>query len=98
MHGGKKSRPINLAEATEADIVSAFNALQDDTYSKVAVKSILVNSSSVLWTIELTTPWSSCGPDYSHPLVTAEVSAKVSVETMITSGPTCLSKRSSSLS
>ena len=50
-----------------------------------------VSNTSVAWTLELVTPWSACGPAQAHPLIDAEVVAKVRVQTSVLTGAACLS-------
>ena len=50
-----------------------------------------VSNTSVAWTLELVTPWSACGPAQAHPLLDAEVVAKVRVQTSVLTGAACLS-------
>ena len=89
-HNGQASTALGLS-ASAAEISSAFVAIRDSTYSALAVTSIIYTNSTIVWTMELTTPWAACSSDVVHrPLISAAGSAKVIVTTVITAGSSCL--------
>jgi hypothetical protein len=90
-HSGRSSTPLSL-KSSAANIKSAFDiALRDSTYAEISVLSILYTNSTVVWTLELTTPWAACSSDLaSRPLLSASGSAKVTVSTVIIRESSCL--------
>ena len=89
IHAGQKSPPVVLRTATAAQIAAVFDRLQDDMYSGLVVSSIQVTTTSVTWTLELTTPWASCNSP-PPPLLGAECGAKVMMNVVQTEGGSCL--------
>ena len=90
VHGGRTSTSIDYRTATPAKIAAAFVPLQDTTYSALAVSEIAKTNKTVIWTLKLTTPWAACSAHASHPLLSLALTARVSVDTTITVGPSCL--------
>lgn len=89
-HHGRSSTPLSL-KATATEIASAVGGLRDSTYSELVVSSIATTNSTVVWTLELTTPWAACSSQLeSRPLFSAQISAKVTVDSVITAGSSCL--------
>ena len=89
-HHGRSSTPLSL-KATATEIASAVGGLRDSTYSELVVSSIATTNSTVVWTLELTTPWAACSSQLeSPPLFSAQISAKVTVDSVITAGSSCL--------
>ena len=90
-HSGRSSTPLSL-KSSAANIEHAFDvALRDSTYAELSVLSIVYTNSTVVWTLELTTPWAACSSDLaSRPLLSASGSAKVTVSTVIIRESSCL--------
>ena len=88
-HHGRVSTTLHL-KATAAEIASAIGGLRDSTYSALVVSSVASTNSTIVWTMELTTSWAACSAQHARPLLSAQVSAKVTVESVITAGSSCL--------
>jgi hypothetical protein len=90
-HNGKRSLPINLAAATPATIASAFLPLHDGLYSGVDATILHSTRSSVVWRLELTTPWESCTNQHLLPLLGSVNQAKVNTSVSLVRRASCLS-------
>ena len=59
-HNGKASLPIALSAASASEINYAFTSAQDTTYSGLNATILKSTAASVVWRLELTTPWFAC--------------------------------------
>ena len=89
-HGGKESKPLGL-KSSRAQIAAAFAPIRDGTISEISVASIATTNSTVVWTVELTTPWAACGAQPGPPpRLSVGAAAKVLIETTMDAGSSCL--------
>ena len=90
-HNGKQSARLSLATASGSDIASAFRVLRDVTYSGVTATVLHNSQETVVWRLELVTPWASCTDQLSLPLLGTINRAKVNATVVVESRASCLS-------
>ena len=89
-HNGKVSDAIPLATATPAAIARAFRAVHDELYSGVSATVVSTSATTVIWRLELITPWASCTNQRTLPLVGTVQQAKVNASVYLERPATCL--------
>ena len=85
-HDGKASQAFSV-KSSAARIAAVLLSVPERSYVDASVSIASSNASStVVWTIELTLPFATCGSAPTLPLFTVGGGAKVTVQTVITDG------------
>ena len=84
-HGRCSSAAIDLklASSNPSLIEQAFQPLQDQTYSRLKASIVSVDKRTMVWRLELATPWGACTDQHNLPLLEFHREAKVNVSVVV---------------
>ena len=105
LYAGQSSSALSV-KASASEIEAALRALPQQSFDVARVTTVAWMNSTIVWTVELTMPFVSCGSaaavrsltsggpssllESGRPLFAVEAVAKVVAKTVITAGDSCL--------